>query len=270
MEELHKARPVRDFAVPEGLIEETVCADNGLAPVSGAPFQGVGEGEFQILEYRDNPGGIRGDSAQAPLLETEQYPIPCPHTITERFIAGTEPQRLDDWHQRIALDRRNGLRAGSGCPLDFTVFRTFTLYPAEVQSWARKQGIPEPPAVYSPFCPDQTEEVVISPQAKETPFVLTEQPPIEAALVFTSPDQGSVFRLVPTIPIDKQKIRIEVRPVDGVEVAQLSLLINGRFLADGSETLWQMTPGVYTFEAVGVDGAGHEIRASGITVEVVE
>ena len=255
MEELHKARPVREFARPEGLVEETVCGDNGLLSVSGVKYQ------VSSVKYQ-----MSGDDRSA--LETIQYPVPCSHTITELFIEGTEPKQIDDWHQRIALDRRNGLRAGSGCPLDFVTFQTFTLYPAEALAWARNQGVPEPPDVYSPFCPGQTDnEFVdnngITDQLHPSSF-------IPHPLIFTSPDQGSVFRLSPTIPADKQKIRVSVRPVDGVTVEQVSLLINGQLLAEGSETLWQMTPGVYTFEAVGIDREGNEINANSVTIEVVE
>jgi hypothetical protein len=91
-----------------------------------------------------------------------------------------------------------------------------------------------------------------------------------AALIFTSPDQGSTFRLVPNIPADKQKIRVSIRPTDGVSPGQVKLLINGQLLAEGSETLWQMSPGTYTFEALGIDAAGNELKANSITVKVVE
>jgi membrane peptidoglycan carboxypeptidase len=43
MEELHKTRPVREFVRPEGLVEQIVCADNGLVPVSSIEYQASGE-----------------------------------------------------------------------------------------------------------------------------------------------------------------------------------------------------------------------------------
>jgi hypothetical protein len=55
-----------------------------------------------------------------------------------------------------------------------------------------------------------------------------------------------------------------------VQVAQITLLINGQPLAEGPETLWQMAPGVYTFEAVGLDREGKEINSNSVTIEVVE
>jgi 1A family penicillin-binding protein len=254
MEELHKTIPVHDFAQPDGFIEKTICADNGLIPVSSVKYQ---------------VSGITSPASSPLRLSASQLPVPCSHTISELFLTGAEPRRFDDWHQRIALDRRNGLRAGVGCPLEFVAFQTFTLYPAEAQAWAKKQAIPQPPTVYSPLCPNQQAEdggwKMEDGQSTSAPLL-----PRSPALVFTSPDQGSTFRLAPNIPLEKQKIRVSIRPTDGVSLRQVRLLINGRPLAEGSETLWQMSPGTYTFEAVGVDVAGNEVRANQVTVKVVE
>lgn len=247
MEELHQTLPVREFSRPERMVERVVCAENGLLPVSG---------EEPLVTSLVSSAGLT--------VHHLQVAVPCPHTITEFFIEGTEPQQLDTWHQRIALDRRNGLRAGPDCPLDFVTFQTFIQYPAEAQAWARRQGVPQTPGVYSPFCQASSEgnDAAAHPEPTAAPGV--------HPLIFTSPDQGSIFRLVPHIPTDKQKIQIRVRPADGVSVAGVVLRVNGQPLAEGRETLWQMAPGVYTFEAVGRDPAGNELRANPVTVEVVE
>ncbi|MBE7472244.1 MAG: PBP1A family penicillin-binding protein [Anaerolineales bacterium] len=252
MEELHKTIPVHDFAQPNGFIEKTICADNGLIPVSSVKYQ---------------VSGITPPASSPPRLSASQLPVACSHTISELFISGTEPRRFDDWHQRIALDRRNGLRAGVGCPLEFVAFQTFTLYPAEAQAWAKKQAIPQPPGAYSPLCPNESTN-----QRMANGEIISSAPllPRSPALLFTSPDQGSTFRLVPNIPVEKQKIRVSIRPTDGVSLRQVKLFINGQPLAESSETLWQMSPGTYTFEAVGVDAAGNEVWANQVTVKVVE
>jgi len=41
-------------------------------------------------------------------------------------------------------------------------------------------------------------------------------------------------------------------------------------LAKGTETLWQMVPGTYTFDAVGTDAAGNGVSAKAVTIEVLE
>lgn len=248
MEELNKARPAREFVRPEGLVEKTVCADNGLVPL-----------------HRFTPEVSPAAADMRPVLKVSQGAAACPHTLTEIFIEGTEPHQPDDWHQTVALDRRNGLRAGPGCDMDFVTFQTFTLYPAEARAWAKKQGVPEPPQPYSPLCP--------APAAAAGREMAAADPaPAEptAGLVFTSPDQGSVFRLAANIPADKQKVRVSIRPANGVTVAEVSLLVNGQPLARGAEALWQMAPGLYTFEAVGRDADGNSITAPPVTVRVVE
>ncbi len=265
MEELHKTIPVHDFAQPAGLVEKTICADNGLVPVersaSSVEREANGTSASPLQSQRPPVGASRLT------LHVSQFAVPCPHTLTELFIAGTEPQRFDDWHQRLALDRRNGLRAGSGCPLEFVTFQPFTLYPAEAQAWAKKQAIPQPPEAYSPLCPNESGN---QPMANGEILSPTPLPLRSPALVFTSPDQGSTFRLVPNIPVEKQKIRVSVRPTDGVSLRQVKLLVNGQPLAEGSEILWQMSPGTYIFEAMGLDAAGNEVQANRVTVKVVE
>ena len=249
METLHQARPERDFFEPEGLSDRTVCADNGLLPAEGA------SSNSQLTSV---------NAERKPTLHTTKLSIPCPHTVTEKFIVGTEPHQVDDWHQRVAVDRRNGLRAGPGCPLDFVSFQTFTLYPAEAQAWAAKQGVPSLPTIYSAFCPQATAANLAEPAS-----VTAEAPDSAGALYFTSPDQGTVFRLAPNIPVDKQQIRVRVRGDDGLVVEQISLLVNGQPLANDWETLWPMKSGIYTFTAIGLDHQGHQVTANPVSIEVL-
>jgi hypothetical protein len=249
MEELHKARPVQGFPRPAGLVERTVCAENGLLPDQTAP-------EFQ-LDLRER---------------RSKMTVPCPHTVTELFIAGTEPQRVDDWHQAVLIDRRNGLLAGPNCPLDVVTLKRFTYYPAEAESWVRRRGVPRPPSIHSPFCPQ--DDIVRAGLGTETRPGIDDLRPTtgerKPALVFTSPDQGSVFRLVPNIPAHKQKIRVAVRQEDGARIQDVVLLINGEPLIEGGEALWQLVPGVHTFAAVGADPTGRRVSANEVTIEVLQ
>ncbi|RME78642.1 MAG: PBP1A family penicillin-binding protein, partial [Chloroflexi bacterium] len=257
MEELHKGRPVRTFSRPDGIVEQTVCADNGLLPAS--------PDESEPVRKTLAPGSIGEFSVNHSsfTIHHSQFAIPCPYTVVEKFIAGTEPRQVDDWHQAVAIDRRTGLRAGPGCPVDFVDFQTFTLYPPEAQEWARKQGIPQPPQAYSPLCP-------LNPA--DTPSASSSPPSslIPHPLLLTSPDPGAVFRLSPQIPASVQKVRVRAQPADPAAVRQIRLLVNGQPFADGPEALWPMQAGRYTFQAVAVDTAGKEIRSNAVTVEVVE
>jgi len=233
MEELLKGQPEREFAEPDGMVRLEVCADSGLQPaaVSGQQLAG-------------------------------REPARCPHTITELFIAGTEPTRSDDWHWLYTLDTRTGLLAGPDCPLEFTTQERYTLYPAEAQDWVRWQNIPQPPETYSPLCPGQDAGSANLPISNLQ------------SLIMTSPDQGSHYRLSPEIPPSAQQVIVAARPADGVSLRQVTLLVDGSPLATLTkppyQALWSMEVGTHTFTAVGVDAQGDEIEGNRVTIEVTE
>jgi hypothetical protein len=236
---LLKGQPEREFAEPPGMVRVEVCADSGLLPQAGSRIQDAG-----------------------------RQPAPCPRTVTELFIEGTEPTRLDDWHWLYTLDMRNGLLAGPDCPPQFTVQERYTLYPAEAQDWARGQNIPQPPEVYSPLCPGQ----VAGSMTQETRDGFPA--PSSSPLILTSPDQGSRYRLSPEIPPTAQQVVVAARPADGVSLRQVTLLADGQPLATLTQppyqALWPMTVGTHVFTVMGIDAAGNEVQGSRVTVEVVE
>ncbi|MEA3340397.1 MAG: penicillin-binding protein, partial [Chloroflexota bacterium] len=242
MEELLKGRPEREFVEPEGMTRVDVCADSGLQPVTVSGQQLAG-----------------------------RQPVRCPHMITELFIAGTEPARSDDWHWTYTLDARNGLLAGPDCPPEFTIQKRYTLYPAAAQDWVRWQNIPQPPDTYSPLCPgDQAADDEIIPYSLlPTPYSLL---PTPYSLFITSPDQGSRYRLSPELPPSAQQVVVAARPVDGVSLRQVTLLVDGLPLATLTvppyRALWPMELGTHTFTAVGVDGEGNEVEGNRVTIEV--
>jgi 1A family penicillin-binding protein len=202
---------------------------------------------------------------------------PCPRTITELFIEGTQPTQTDDWHRTFALDTRNGLLAGAGCPPQFTTQKAYTLYPAEAQDWVRRQGIPQPPQAYSPLCPAELAAVEgwkagRSARPGFAPSSPSRRPPVgrdEAtragegwkgypisqspnlaisqssnlppfSLLLTSPDQGSRYRLSPEIPSALQRIAIAARPAGRVALREVTLLANGRPLVRLTQPPYQV------------------------------
>ncbi|MFQ5578090.1 MAG: penicillin-binding transpeptidase domain-containing protein, partial [Anaerolineae bacterium] len=175
-------------------------------------------------------------------------------TIDELFIAGTEPTRRDDWHRRLAIDRRNGLLAGSSCPPEQTVERWFTLYPPDAQAWVAQNHTRQAPETYSPLCPPG--------QGRQSGSLTAIAPADGSPIRFLSPDQGAVYRLSPAIPAADQRVRVAVRLAPDVDPASVHLRINGQLLARGTETLWQLSPGRYLFEAVGVNSRGEVVRTS--------
>jgi len=243
LETLLKGQPAREFVEPPGLVRMEVCADSGLPPVAG---NGQQEAVRQLVR--------------------------CPRTITELFIEGTQPTATDDWHWRYTLDARNGLLAGTGCSSQFTVQKLYTLYPTDAQEWIIRQGIPQPPDIYSPLCPDnQIAGGVPQTASTSAPYSLL---PTPYSLLLTSPDQGGRYRLSSEIPPSMQRLTVAARPVDGVSLRQVTLLVDGRPLATLTrppyQVLWSMSVGLHTFAAVGVDIEGNEVEGNHIAIEVVE
>jgi len=76
----------------------------------------------------------------------------CPHAISE-YVASNMMLPSCQWHQTLALDRRNGLLAGPSCALSNTVRRRFAIFPPEYADWARSSGHELQPDQYSPNCP---------------------------------------------------------------------------------------------------------------------
>jgi hypothetical protein len=93
-------------------------------------------------------------------------------------------------------------------------------------------------------------------------------------LLFTSPDQGSRYRLAPEIPRAMQQVVVAVRPGDGVALRQVTLLVDGRPLATLTappyQSLWPMAAGTHVITAVGVDVQGNQLKGNSVTIEVAE
>ena len=298
MEALHKGRPEREFVEPPGMVRVEICADSGLRPAESERLEDWKTVELE--RQRESDVSI-SRPFNAPALER------CPRTISELFIEGTQPTRTDDWHWLFALDERNGLLAGPGCSPQFTIEKSYTLYPAEAQDWVRKQGIPQPPEAYSPLCPGvapadgrpltadggrmedwktgrledywKTGEIAHrvpfgndSGEPNHPIFQTSNHPTFQ--LILTSPDQGSRYRLSAEIPREVQQIAVAARPPDGVVLREVTLLADGRPLSTltGSpyQALWPMTIGTHVFTAVGVDVEGNDLTANDVVIEVIE
>lgn len=77
----------------------------------------------------------------------------CPHRRTEIFRRG---QQVDtcDMHEKVRIDKRNGLRAGPACTADVVEMRVFEHFPTLYSAWAEGASRSLSPVRSSPFCPD--------------------------------------------------------------------------------------------------------------------
>jgi 1A family penicillin-binding protein len=180
----------------------------------------------------------------------------CPHRVTELFVKGTEPAETCTLHQRVAIDRASGLRATGDTPAEQIVERVYAVLPPQAQEWAREQGFPEPPPNL-----DSGMRVADAETASQ-----------DRPLLMSSPDAGAIYRLDPALPRDAQRIVISARPGVGISLARVTLLVDGRPLAEFGappyQARWQLEPGAHVFTAEGIDASGKQVAGNEVWVQV--
>ncbi|MFO0676416.1 MAG: penicillin-binding protein 1C [Polyangiaceae bacterium] len=168
----------------------------------------------------------------------------CPHAVDERMPPATvsKPCRM---HEHVAIDRRNGLRAGVGCDPTFVERRTFEWYPDTFAPWARATRRSLAPTDVSPLCPS-------GPVVRAT--FASEAGPVR----ITSPKEGARFVVDPERPLSGQ--RVVVRAVSGPGghgASGLRLMVDGRSIHgkdvvsdDTVEFDWPLARGAHVLEVV--------------------
>lgn len=127
-------------------------------------------------------------------------------------------------HQKVAVDSRNGLRAGDGCPRGFVSERVVESYPDELVAWAKAAGRPLAPVDVSPHCPDG-------------------RPRAGAAVRILSPRDGAHFVTDPDRPLSHQTVPVTV---SGEAGARVRLRVDGRLgplVRVGDPLSFRLSPG---------------------------
>lgn len=230
--------------------------------VSGVTGAGPIWHDFMELSLRNRP--VRPFERPSGLVQVEicadsgLLPSPlCPRRRLEWFIEGTQPSKLDDMHQEIAIDMRTGLRAGPDTPPEYIARRVYWVLPPEFQEWAEQRGIPQPPA------PDEITWLTSTTTARAS-----DMPP----LVLVSPDPGQVYRIDPALPAELQRVEVAARAGPGFAGERITLWVDGEVLASGEppsvRAWWPLSPGPHTFQATGADPSGRSWRSQEVRVYV--
>jgi penicillin-binding protein 1C len=166
-----------------------------------------------------------------------KLPTPlCPHTIIEHFVAGTEPKDPDTMHQEFPIDRRNGLRAGEACDDRFVIKKIFTVFPKDVERWARENGFEEAPRSYSPLCGVANSDASMS---------------AATWIEIIKPLQSDSFQLDPLIPDAHEKIILEA--LAGDAITTVDWYVDGKKVGLGKRPNfrfeWKPTIGTHVLEA---------------------
>jgi penicillin-binding protein 1C len=135
----------------------------------------------------------------------------CPHHRTEWFAPGTEPAAACPYHAAVAIDTRNGLRAGPSCPKALVVTRPMLALGEEYSEWARSQHLELAPQQPSPLCPGEL------PTA---PKIAIREPKTRSRYLFDpdTPHEYSTVRLSAAVTPASEEI---VWLVDGSPIARV-------------------------------------------------
>ena len=187
-------------ALPLRLADRT--ADSGLVPVDVCPLSG------------GRPTGG------------------CPHAVREWMrpdaAAHLAPCAM---HARVAIDDRNGLRAGPTCPAAFVSTRTFERYDESMTAWASSAQRPVAPVAFSPLCPG-------SPAGPQ------------AGTRIGWPRDGARFVLDPDRARDGQMLLVRMEAASNVE--QVELRVDGRTAGRARAPFvvpWPLARGEHVMEA---------------------
>ncbi len=71
----------------------------------------------------------------------------CP-TVSELFIAGTQPTVQDSIYQEFAINRENGRLATIYTPPELVEHKIFKVYPEQAAAWADENNVERPPTEY--------------------------------------------------------------------------------------------------------------------------
>ena len=175
----------------------------------------------------------------------------CPFRRLEWFIAGTEPTEVDSFYQRVEIDKQTGLLVNETTPSENVVPQLVLDLPPTLHSWARE------------------EELVLLDDLLLASAAYREN--ASAPLRLISPDAQTKYRISPAIPVESQRLPVEV--VSAANLQEISLWLDGELLANLNappyRSWWSLEVGEHTMWAEGVDQEGTAVRSEPITFEVL-
>src|SRR5262249_54725153 len=154
----------------------------------------------------------------------------CEHTVREWVPRGAPPRASCAMHEKVAIDVRNGLRAGKGCPRAFVAERSFERFEGPFAAWSAGAGRSAAPTQFSPLCPGEMDA--------------------SGALRIGYPRDGARFLLDPDRPRALQTLAVRVEAPAGAPGVRLR--VDGRVVASAAAPYvmhWQLAPGEHEIVA---------------------
>ena len=190
----------------------------------------------------------------------------CPYTRREIFIAGTGPTQPDNLYRPLQVDVATGQLATPDTPRDRVATRVYLVLPAEAQEWARENGIPQIADSRWQMADGEWQMAGGEPSP-----AISHQP---SAVRITRPDDGTIYKITPQTPLASQRIPVQAILADGVQIARLTLFVDGQTIGDFDSapvrTWWTLAPGRHVFSVEALDRQGNKLVGAPVTIVVTQ
>ena len=169
----------------------------------------------------------------------------CPYRRWEWFIAGTEPVETDNIYRKVTIDAATGRLADAGTPAEREKSIVVLDLPPQAAPWACSNGI----TLLSDLTSTSTGQNTGAQTSQST------------ALSLINPPANALYRFVPSVPGETQRLRLEAVFAAGEgSLREVTLWVDGQMVARLTQppyqAWWPLTTGMHETwaEAVTQDG----------------
>jgi 1A family penicillin-binding protein len=181
----------------------------------------------------------------------------CPYRRWEWFIAGTEPVKTDNLYRKVTIDAATGRLADADTPAELEKSIVVLDLPPQAAPWARSKGIT--------LLSDLTS--ISSGQNTGA------QTPQSTALSLITPPANALYRFVPSVSGETQRLRLEAVFAAGEgSLREVTLWVDGQMIARLTQppfqAWWPLTIGIHEAWAEAVMNDGDNVTSEIIRFEV--
>jgi len=181
----------------------------------------------------------------------------CPYRRWEWFIAGTEPAQVDNLYRKVTVDANTGRLADVDTPAEQVKSIVVLDLPPQAVPWARSKGII--------LLSDLTSASSGQNAGGQTPQ--------STALSLINPPANALYRFVPSVPGETQRLRLEAVFAAGESsLREVSLWVDGQIVARLAQppyqAWWPLSVGIHEAWAEAVTKEGDDVTSEVIQFEV--
>ena len=181
----------------------------------------------------------------------------CPYRRREWFIVGTEPEDTDNLYRKVMINTATGGLAEEDTPAAQKKTIVVLDLPPQAAPWARSKGI------------TLLSNLTSSPSGQTA----SGDNPQSLILSLINPPANAIYRFVPSVPGETQRLRLEaIFTAGGTNLREVTFWVDGEMVARLVQTpyqaWWPLSTGMHEAWAEGVTSAGVVVTSEIIQFEV--